>query len=70
MTTLFRTPTPKYVPPPPAPAPVVEPEDTKAMEEARKKAMRRAAGRASTILTGGAGVPGAPTLLRKKLLGE
>ena len=70
MSAIFSKPKTPYIPPPPTPPPEPTGAETASMEEARKKMRRRATGRAQTQLTGGRGVTGAPTLIRKKLRGE
>ncbi|MFN0043572.1 MAG: hypothetical protein ACKVSF_10230 [Alphaproteobacteria bacterium] len=60
-------------PPPPPPLPPLPSREDPAIEEARRRqlvAARRAKGRASTILTGGAGDPSDAPVQRKTLLGE
>lgn len=56
----------------PPPPPVVTRDDEEVAEARRRErlAARLRAGRAATILTGGAGLTGAAPVSRKRLLGE
>lgn len=73
MTQLFtpKAPSPMMAAPPPSPTsedPAVAKETARKMQEAADQE-RRARGRASTLITGGAGDTGTPSISRRMLLG-